>query len=79
MSGNDNPGNFANRSKEEVSKLGRKGGQASHSGGFASMDPQKQVYIYPPESPPPPPGAGAKPPTFIRAGAFVFPQILIVA
>jgi general stress protein YciG len=45
MSGNDNPGNFANRSKEEVSEIGRKGGQASHSGGFASMDPQKQVPV----------------------------------
>jgi hypothetical protein len=45
MSGNDNPGNFANRSKEEVSEIGRKGGQSSHSGGFASMDPQKQVRI----------------------------------
>jgi general stress protein YciG len=43
MSGNSNPGNFANRDKEEVSEIGRKGGQSSHSGGFASMDPQKQV------------------------------------
>ena len=40
---NTNPGNFANRSKEEVSEIARKGGHASHSGGFASMDPQKQV------------------------------------
>lgn len=42
-SSNNNPGNFANRSKEEVSEIGRKGGQSSHSGGFASMDPDKQV------------------------------------
>ena len=41
----NNPGNFANRDKEEVSEIGRKGGQSSHSGGFASMDPQKQVYV----------------------------------
>ena len=43
MSGNDNPGNFANRPKEEVQAIASKGGQASHSGGFASMDPEKQV------------------------------------
>ena len=42
-SSNNNPGNFANRPKEEVSEIGRKGGQSSHSGGFASMDPDKQV------------------------------------
>jgi general stress protein YciG len=46
MSGNSNPGNFANRDKEAVSELGRKGGQSGHSGGFASMDPQKQVCTY---------------------------------
>lgn len=45
MSGNDNPGNFANRPKEEVQDIVRKGGQLSHSGGFASMDPDKQVSI----------------------------------
>jgi len=44
MSGNDNPGNFANRPKEEVKAAAQKGGQHSHSGGFASMDPDKQVY-----------------------------------
>ena len=42
----NNPANFANRDKEEVSEIGRKGGQSSHSGGFAYMDPQKQVYIF---------------------------------
>ncbi|KAK5168488.1 conidiation-specific protein [Cryomyces antarcticus] len=42
MGDNDNPGNFANRPKEEVQAIGSKGGQASHSGGFASMDANKQ-------------------------------------
>jgi len=42
-SAENNPGNFANRPKEEVSEIGRKGGQSSHSGGFASMDPDTQV------------------------------------
>jgi len=45
MSGNDNPGNFANRPKEEVKAAAQKGGQHSHSGGFASMDSDKQVCI----------------------------------
>jgi hypothetical protein len=45
MSGNTNPGNFANRDPEEVKEIASKGGQASHSGGFASMDPDKQVSI----------------------------------
>jgi general stress protein YciG len=40
---NSNPGNFANRPKDEVSEIASKGGQTSHSGGFASMDPDKQV------------------------------------
>lgn len=31
------------RAKEEVKNIASKGGQASHSGGFASMDPDKQV------------------------------------
>lgn len=43
MSDNANPGNFANRSKEEVSSIAQKGGQSSHEGGFASMKPDKQV------------------------------------
>lgn len=43
MTNNPNPGNFANRPKEEVRAIARKGGQASHSGGFASMDAEKQV------------------------------------
>jgi general stress protein YciG len=42
-----NPGNFANRPKEEVQEIASKGGQASHSGGFASMDPDKQVIYTP--------------------------------
>ncbi|KAI9498037.1 hypothetical protein BDB00DRAFT_800769 [Zychaea mexicana] len=42
---NNNPGNFANRSKEEVQNIASKGGQSSHSGGFASMDSQKQHDI----------------------------------
>lgn len=40
---NNNPANFANRPKEEVQEIASKGGHASHSGGFASMDPEKQV------------------------------------
>lgn len=40
-----NPGNFANRPHEEVQAIASKGGQASHSGGFASMDPEKQVRL----------------------------------
>lgn len=39
----NNPGNFANRPHEEVENIAQKGGQASHQGGFASMDTQKQV------------------------------------
>ncbi|OAA48625.1 Stress-induced protein, KGG, repeat protein [Metarhizium rileyi] len=45
MSGNDNPGNFANRPTEEVQDIASKGGQASHTGGFASMDADKQRDI----------------------------------
>lgn len=48
--GNTNPGNFANRPKEEVSEIAKKGGQASHEGGFASMDPEKQVISMPSSS-----------------------------
>jgi general stress protein YciG len=43
MAHNENPGNFANRPHEEVQNIARKGGQSSHSGGFASMDADKQV------------------------------------
>jgi general stress protein YciG len=46
MSGNDNPGNFANRPKEEVKAAAQKGGQNSHSGGFASMDADKRKYAF---------------------------------
>ena len=48
--GNTNPGNFANRPKEEVVEIAKKGGQASHGGGFASMDPEKQVISIPSSS-----------------------------
>ena len=34
-----------NRPKEEVSEIAKKGGQSSHEGGFASMDPEKQVIF----------------------------------
>ena len=47
MVGNSNPGNFANRPKEEVQQIASKGGQSSHSGGFASMDADKQANIQP--------------------------------
>lgn len=43
MADNSNPGNFANRPKEEVQAAAQKGGQTSTTGGFASMDPDKQV------------------------------------
>ena len=43
MADNSNPGNFANRPKEEVQAAAQKGGQSSTTGGFASMDPDKQV------------------------------------
>ncbi|KAI9932567.1 hypothetical protein MW887_008812 [Aspergillus wentii] len=43
MTDNRNPGNFANRPHEEVENIARQGGQSSHQGGFASMDPGKQV------------------------------------
>ena len=45
MTENTNPGNFANRPKEEVQEIASKGGQAS-KGGFASMDPDKQVCYH---------------------------------
>lgn len=41
-----NPANFANRSQAEVENIAKKGGQSSHSGGFASMDPGKQVCLH---------------------------------
>ncbi|KAL8996246.1 MAG: hypothetical protein Q9188_006611 [Gyalolechia gomerana] len=44
MADNANPGNFANRPKEEVKAAAQKGG-ASSAGGFASMDPDKQKDI----------------------------------
>ncbi|KAK6857760.1 hypothetical protein PG995_005459 [Apiospora arundinis] len=43
--GNTNPGNFANRPKDEVQEIASKGGQSSHNSGFASMDADKQRDI----------------------------------
>ncbi|EYE95828.1 KGG domain-containing protein [Aspergillus ruber CBS 135680] len=44
-----NPGNFANRPREQLSeagrKGGRKGGKAHGGGGFHNMDPEKQHEI----------------------------------
>ncbi|CAI7627124.1 unnamed protein product [Penicillium glandicola] len=44
-----NPGNFANRSHEELSEIGhkggKKGGKATGVGGFHDMDPEKQHAI----------------------------------
>jgi general stress protein YciG len=45
MTDNTKPGNFANRPQEEVQAAVKKGGEASHQGGFASMDPDKQVRL----------------------------------
>ncbi|KAL1978712.1 hypothetical protein VTN31DRAFT_1571 [Thermomyces dupontii] len=45
MPTNTNPGNFANRPREEVQNIASKGGQSSHKSGFASMDPDKQRNI----------------------------------
>ncbi|KAK4498728.1 hypothetical protein PRZ48_009238 [Zasmidium cellare] len=43
MSGNDNPGNFANRSADDVKDAASKGGQTgTENSGFASM-PKEQV------------------------------------
>jgi len=36
MTDNTNPGNFANRPKEEVQAIASKGGKASHGGGGSS-------------------------------------------
>jgi len=44
MTDNTNPGNFANRPKEEVQNIASKGGQSgTENSGFASMDSDKQV------------------------------------
>ncbi|KAL8674398.1 MAG: hypothetical protein Q9168_001190 [Polycauliona sp. 1 TL-2023] len=45
MADNSNPGNFANRPKEEVKAAAQKGGGSS-AGGFASMDPDKQLLDF---------------------------------
>ncbi|OQD72571.1 hypothetical protein PENDEC_c020G06352 [Penicillium decumbens] len=42
---NPNPGNFANRPHEDVSRIAQQGGRSSHKGGFAGMDPSKQREI----------------------------------
>ncbi|CEG79653.1 Putative Conidiation-specific protein 10 [Rhizopus microsporus] len=43
---NSNPGNFANRPKEEIRNIASKGGQYGHvNKDFASMDPDKQHEI----------------------------------
>jgi general stress protein YciG len=47
MADNSNASNFSNRPREEVQSIGKKGGQSGLSGGFASMDPSKQVCSYP--------------------------------
>lgn len=40
MADDSNPGNFANRPKEEVKEAAQKGAQ---TGGFGTMEPDKQV------------------------------------
>ena len=45
MSNNNNPGNFANRPEKEVKEAAKKGGESSHTGGFASMPKEKVVCI----------------------------------
>jgi general stress protein YciG len=42
---NTNPGNFANRPREEVQEIASKGGKAGTHKGFAAMDPEKQHAI----------------------------------
>jgi hypothetical protein len=44
-SAGNNSGNFRNRSPEDVAAAAGKGGTESHKGGFASMDPDRQVYF----------------------------------
>lgn len=49
MTDNQNPGNFANRSKDEVQNIASKGGQTgSENAGFASMAKDKVVSSVPP-------------------------------
>ncbi|KAL9593361.1 MAG: hypothetical protein Q9179_005925 [Wetmoreana sp. 5 TL-2023] len=45
MADNTNPGNFANRPKEEVQAAAQKGGQTTGVGGFHDMDPDKQDFL----------------------------------
>ncbi|KAL8949199.1 MAG: hypothetical protein Q9222_004676 [Ikaeria aurantiellina] len=44
MADNSNPGNFANRPKEEVQAAAQKGGETSTTGGFASMATDKVLF-----------------------------------
>ena len=47
MADNNNPGNFANRPKDEVQNIASKGGQTgTENSGFASMDGDKQVCLF---------------------------------
>lgn len=46
MADNSNPGNFANRPKEEVQNIASKGGQTgTENSGFASMPKEKVVCL----------------------------------
>ena len=45
MADNTNPGNFANRPKEDVQAAAQKGGETSTTGGFASMPTDKVVSL----------------------------------
>jgi len=56
MTDNTNPGNFANRPKEEVQAIASKGGKASHGGGSSggstgssggSSDVSKTCFVVP--------------------------------
>lgn len=43
MASNCNPSRFANCPRESVLNVAKKGGEHSHSGGFASMDLDEQL------------------------------------
>ncbi|KAF2400022.1 hypothetical protein EJ06DRAFT_557092 [Trichodelitschia bisporula] len=44
MTDSTNPGNFANRPKEEVREIAAKGGRASHGGGNSGSDHSSSVH-----------------------------------